>query len=200
MARIRNNRFATVICIIFATTFFVNLALSWDGNFANIVLNGGGKLVDDLGVSWDNLFGKLQIYRLITYGYLHPTIWHLAANAFALWCIGFFIEKELNAILVILIYHVGLIVPCIAFLLLFPNGYLYGASPAIFCLLGLMTMWFLKDHSILQEYKRLPGSRYLLAYMVLSNFLGLGTFIVHLAGFCTGMVIGSGVKRGKIRK
>ena len=197
MNKIRNNRFAITISVILVAVFLVNLVLSRNYNLIMISLTGGGELVDLLGASRGDFSNELQLYRLVTYGYLHPTIWHLAANVYALWCVGLFIEKELSEILLFLIYHVGLIVSCILFLLIFPNGYMYGASPAIFCFLGIMVMWLIKDRTLLIEYKRLRGNRYLLCYMIISNFLSLGTFVVHLTGFCTGLLIGLVVKRKK---
>lgn len=195
MGKFRSNIFATVISIILVAVFFANLVLSRDCNLIMIMLTGGGRLVDFLGASRDNLIVDQQLYRLISYGYLHPAIWHLMANVYALWYACSFIEKELNRISIILIYHVGLIVPCAIFLLIFPKGYMYGASPAIFCFLGMMAMWLIKDRSLLDEYKRLRGYRYLLCYLIISNLLSLGTFVVHLTGFCVGMLLGLVVKR-----
>lgn len=195
MNKIRNNRFAAMISVILVAVFLANLVLSRNLNLIMISLTGGGNLVDFLGASRGNLFNDRQYYRLITYGYLHPTIWHLAVNVFALWYVGLFIEKELSKIFIILIYHVGLVVSCIAFLLIFPNGYMYGASPAIFCFLGIMAMWLIKDRTLFIEYERLRGNRYLLCYMIVSNFLSLGTFVVHVTGFCVGLLIGLIVKR-----
>lgn len=200
MDKIRNNKFATTISVIVAAVFIANLVLSRGFNLLMISLTGGGRLVDFLAASRSDLINIPQCYRLITYGYLHPTIWHLAINICALWYVGLFIEKELSKKLIFFIYHVGLIVPVIVFSLIFPDGYMYGASPAIFCFLGIMVMWLIKDRTIFSEYKSLRGSRYLLCYMILSNFLSLGTFVVHLAGFCTGLFIGIIVKPGYLRK
>ena len=110
---------------------------------------------------------------------------------------GSFFEKTLSKIFIFLIYHVGLIVPGIVYMLVFHNGYMYGASPAVFCFLGIMVIWLIKDRTLLSEYKKLRGNRYLLCYMIISNFLSLGTFVVHFAGFCTGLLIGLVVKKNK---
>ncbi|SDB59259.1 Membrane associated serine protease, rhomboid family [Butyrivibrio sp. INlla16] len=195
MSKICKNSFAAVISIIFVAVFLVNLVLSRKYNLIMIAFTGGGKLVDLLGASQETLFNKRELYRLVTYGYLHPTVWHLAANVYALWYVGLYIEKKLSKPFICLIYHVGLFVSGAVFLLIFPNGYMYGASPAIFCFLGLMAMWFIRDSSLLHEYKELCGNRYLLFYMILSNFLGLGTFVVHLTGFCVGLLLGFVVKK-----
>ena len=66
--------------------------------------------------------------------------------------------------------------------------------------IDVVRIQLVKDRTIFSEYKSLRGSRYLLCYMILSNFLSLGTFVVHLAGFCTGLFIGIIVKPGYLRK
>ena len=197
MFRIRGNSFAKIVSIIALLIFLLNLILSRDYNIVMIMLTGGGKLIDSLGVSYDSLFKESQLYRSITYGYLHPAIWHLAVNVLALWYTGLYLEKVLNKVVIFLIYHAGLIIPCAVFVLLLSSDYMYGASPAIFCCLGMMTMWLIIDHSMLDEYKRIRGNRYLLAYMIISNFLGLGTFVIHLAGFCTGLLLGLFIRKNR---
>lgn len=185
----------SLLIIVWTAIFLVNLVLSLKFNIIMIILTGGGQLVDYLGVSRNDLFNMIQLYRLITYGYLHPAIWHLVVNAFALWYVCLFIEKELNKIFIVLIYHVSLVVSGIAFSLFFSDGYMYGASPAIFCFLGIMAMWVSRDKTLAEEYRRLRGNRYLLCYMIISNFLSMGTFVVHLTGFCLGLLLGLVVKK-----
>ncbi len=179
--------------------FLLNLIMSREYNTVMIILTGGGKLIDHLGVSYDSLFKEFQLYRSITYGYLHPAIWHLAVNALALWYTGLYLEKVLRKAVILFVYHAGLIISSVAYVLTFHGEYMYGASPAIFCCLGMMTTWLIKDYSVLYEYKKIKGFRYLLGYMIISNFLGLGTFVIHLAGFCTGLLLGLVVKR-KVKK
>ena len=192
------NRFAIVVITIMVSLFIINTAFSMDCNLIMIILTGGGKLVDVLGASYYTVYEKFQMYRLISYGYMQPTIWHLLANVYALWYVGLYLEKNIGMIRLFIVYHVGMIIACAAFFLFFPNGYMYGASPAIFCCLGLMATWAVKDRLLLSEYKSHRGSRYLICYFVISNFVGLGTFIVHLLGFCVGMVLGIFGKKEKI--
>ena len=197
MVKIRNNSFAAAVIIILVAVFLINLILLRDCNRFMIMMTGGGKLIDSLGASRASVFEDLQLHRLITYGYLHPAIWHLTANVFALWYTCLYLEKVLGRICIVLIYHVALIISCAVFLLIFHDGYMYGASPAIFCFLGMMAAWLMKDRALLDDYKRMAGNRYLFCYMILSNFLSLGTLVVHLAGFCLGLLVGLVVKRKK---
>ena len=197
MVKIRNNSFAAAGIIILVAVFLINLFLSRDYNLFMIMLTGGGRMINSLGASHACVFEDLQLHRLITYGYLHPTVWHLAANVLALWYTCLYLEKVLSRISIALIYHLALIISCTVFLLIFHDGYMYGASPAIFCFLGMMAAWLIKDRALLDDYKGIEGNRYLFCYMILSNFLSLGTFVVHLAGFCLGLLVGFVVKRKK---
>lgn len=183
------------VIAVMAVLFILNPILSSNCDPLMIILTGGGKLVDYLGAAYDTVYEDFQIYRLITYGYFQPAVWHLLANAFALWYVGLYMEKVISSLRFIIIYHIGLIVSCAVFLLLFPNGLMYGASPAIFCFFGMMALWLIKDRALLDEYKNIKGSRYLLCVAVISNFLSIGTFVVHVLGFCVGILIGFVVKR-----
>ena len=94
MNKIRDNSYATVISVILVAVFLVNLVLSRNYNWVMISLTGGGRLVDLIGISRSNVFDEQQYYRILTYGYLHPAIWHLAVNVCALWYVGLFLRKH----------------------------------------------------------------------------------------------------------
>ncbi len=193
--KIRNNCFAVIAVAVMAIVLIVNTVISSDCNRLMILLTGGGRLVDHMGATHADLYGNLELWRLVSYGYLQPAIWHFAANALALWYVGLYLEKKIGLVRFLAVYHVGMIAACAVFLLIFPKGCMYGASPAVFCCLGMMVVWVLKDRRLAEEYKNLRGSRYLLGYMILSNFLSAGTFVVHLLGFCAGLIFGLVVKR-----
>lgn len=197
MKKIRHNMFAAAAGFAMTVIFVVNLVISRDCNRLMVMLTGGGRLVDFMGASAPAVIKSRQIFRLITYGYLHPAIWHLAANVFALRCIGAYMQKTIGTVRLIVVYHFGLIAAGAAFLLLFPKGIMYGASPAIYCCLGMMAMWILRDRSLSENVRNLRGSRYLLWYLILANFLGLATFAVHVLGFITGLLLGLIVHPGK---
>ncbi len=194
MKKICHNKFAVAAGVAMVVIFIINLVISQDCNRLMVMLTGGGKLVDFMGATPDAVYKSEQIFRLITYGYLHPAIWHLIANVCALWFVGAYMQKVIGTFRLVLVYHLGLITACAIFLLIFLDGLMYGASPAIYCCLGMMATWLLRDRSLLETYRNLQGSRYLLCYLVLANFLGLATFVVHLLGFCVGLLLGFGVR------
>lgn len=180
-----------IMCII----FLMNFILSSEYNLLWILLSGGGNIIDYLGESYKTVFSNFQLYRLITYGYTQTAIWHLSANVFGLWYVGIYLEKRIGIIQLVLVYHIGLIIAGITIFVFYPNSFNYGASPAIFACLGVLVNWLIRNRTIWNEYKTQKGFHFLLYYFVLSNFLGIYTFVIHLLGFCTGFLLGFVVKK-----
>lgn len=186
--------FSQIAIVIMCIVFIINLILSRDCNLFWILLSGGGNIVDHLGGSYATVFEDFQLYRLITYGYTQTAIWHLAANVLGLWYVGRYLEKKIGIMRFIFVYHVGLVIAGTAILFFYPNIFNYGASPAIFACLGLPANWLIRKRDLWNEYRSQKGFYYLLYYFVLSNFLGVRTLLFHLFGFCTGFLLGFGMK------
>lgn len=188
--KIKSYRFSQVAIVIMSIIFIWNLFLSRDCNLLWVILSGGGEIIDYLGASYKTVFEDLQLYRLVTYGYTQTAIGHLLANAFALWYVGMYLEKKIGGMKFILIYHLGAIVAGSAMLIIMPNSFNYGASPAIFACLGVLANWLIRKRKLWDEYKSQRGFQYLLCYFVLSNFLGISTALIHLLGLSTGFFLG----------
>ena len=73
-------------------------------------------------------------YRIITSGFLHSGLLHLAFNMYALWMIGNMLEPALGRLRFGIIYLGGLIAGSLGALVLEPNSLAVGASGAIFAL------------------------------------------------------------------
>ena len=119
---------------------------------------------------------------------------HLLANLLGLWYVGLYFEKKIGTIWFVLVYHIGLIFAGIILIVLYPSGYQYGASPAIFACIGVLANWLVKNRELWDEYKLQKGFYYLMAYFVLSNMLGVSTLIFHFMGFVVGFLLGFMVK------
>lgn len=195
-AKTHSFRYAAIIvmCII----FLLNLILSSEYNLLWILLSGGGNIIDYLGESYQTVFVNFQLYRLITYGYTQTAIWHLLANIFGLWYVEIYLEKKIGIIQFVAVYHIGLIIAGITISAFYPNSFNYGASPAIFACLGVLANWLIRNRIMWNEYKSQKGFYFLLYYFVLSNFLSIHTFVIHLLGFCTGFFLGFVVKKKTI--
>lgn len=190
MKIIKTYKFSWMAIIIMCIVFIVNLILSRDYNLLWILLSGGGDIVDSLGISYTAVFKNFQLYRLLTYGYTQTAIWHLLANVLGVWYIGLYLEKKMGTIRFMLVYHVELVIAGVAILGVYPDCFSYGASPAIFAYLGILSNWLMRKKDLWNEYKVQKGFSFLLYYFVLSNFLGIHTLLFHLFGFCTGFLLG----------
>lgn len=186
--------FSQIAIVIMCAIFIINLILSRDCNLFWILLSGGGSIVDHFGGSYATVFKDFQLYRLITYGYTQTAIWHLAANVLGLWYVGSYLKKMIGIMRFIFVYHIGLIIAGAAILFFYPDDFNYGASPAIFACLGLLVNWLIRKRDLWNEYRSQKGFYYLLYYFVLSNFIGVRTLLFHLFGFCTGFLLGFGMK------
>lgn len=195
MKRTMTNRLTQIIIGIMSIIFIINLIISQDFNLLWIVLSGGGYIVDYLGASYTTVFEEFQVYRLITCGYTQTAIWHLLANVLGLWYVGKYLEKRIGSIQFVLVFHIGLVVASVAILGFCPDGFNYGASPAIFTCLGILANWLIRNRGLWYEYKEQRGFYFLLYYFVLSNLLGRCTFIIHLFGFGIGFLLGFVVKK-----
>jgi len=194
----KTNRFGLFAITIMCFIFIINLILSRDGNLMWIVFSGGGCIVDYLGDTYTAVFEEIQVYRLITYGYTQTAIWHLLVNVLSLWYIGIYFEKQIGIKWFVFVYHAGLIFAGITIFLFYPNSMNCGASPGIFTYFGVGVNWLIRKRDMWKEYKKQKGFYFLLFYLVLSNFVGICTFVIHALGFCIGFFLGFIVKNNKM--
>lgn len=191
--KVNSNRFSQIAIVIMIIIFVANLLMS-DYNLLEIFISGGGNVVNYTSVSYPSVFKNFQLFRLVTYGYTQTSAWHLAANIYGLWDVSLYLEKKIGTIRFVIVYHIGLIVAGIILIVLYPNGLHYGASPAIFACIGVLTNWLVRDRKLWSEYKSQKGFRYLINYFVLSNILGICTLVFHLLGFVVGFLLGFIIK------
>jgi membrane associated rhomboid family serine protease len=80
--------------------------------------------------------GDGEPYRIITSGFLHAGVLHLAMNMWALWILGQMVENVGGRVRFALVYGVALVGGSFGALLLSPGSLTVGASGAIFGLMG----------------------------------------------------------------
>ena len=90
-----------------------------------------GQVVPGIGVA------EGQWYRLITAGFLHSGLWHIALNMLALWWLGQQLEPMLGRVKFAVVYGTSLLAGSLGVLLVSPHDLTVGASGAIFGLLGV---------------------------------------------------------------
>ena len=112
------------------------------GVFLLTLADGGqadniGRSVLDKYALWGPYVDKdHEWYRIITAGFLHNGLLHLAFNMWALWVIGNMLEPALGRLRFGIIYSGGLIAGSLGALVLEPSQPVVGASGAIFALFG----------------------------------------------------------------
>jgi len=99
----------------------------------------------DLGLSEVFLTRNDEWYRLITSGFLHFGIIHIAFNMLLLFQLGQLLEPILGRVRFGLLYVAALLGGSTGVLLLQPNSFAGGASGAVFGLLGAAAAWQLRQ-------------------------------------------------------
>ena len=85
------------------------------------------------------LFGPLvpsEPWRLVTSGFLHAGIIHIAFNMYALWVLGRILEPAIGRLRFGLVYGASMLTGALGVVLLSPTDVTVGASGAIFGLMG----------------------------------------------------------------
>jgi membrane associated rhomboid family serine protease len=132
----RRNPVTITLIAINALILFVELAQGvgvWGGGTSSIVTKGGlyGPAVAN-GETW----------RLVTSGFIHAGIVHVAVNMWVLWILGTVFESYVGSRRMILVYSVSLLWAAAGALVLSPGALTVGASGAIFGLMGAMVVMF----------------------------------------------------------
>ncbi len=189
--RLRGTRILTTFfIIIMIAVFLINLLISSQCNRFWVAISGGGNLTEYMQLSREDVFGKMQLYRLATYGFLQTSIIHLLANIIALWYIGGFFEEYVGRLKYIIVFTLGLIIPGILLLLIYPNAHIYGASPAIYTCIGMLVNQALRHKDLSRLFKCQSGYRYIVGYFFLGNLPGVCTLVFHFLGFVVGLILG----------
>ncbi len=172
---------ATITLLALIASFFVFGQLLPGKRMSNDVLALGELL------PWHDLHGEW--WRLVSAGFLHASITHVALNGASLWFIGQLCERAYGWLRFSGIYVVALIVGNLASAVLVPQPAV-GASGAIFGLLGaLMATLWLHRQSVSSSVTQ-SLLRWAVTITVLNVGFGLVTpsvdMVAHVAGFASG--------------
>jgi membrane associated rhomboid family serine protease len=103
-------------------------------------LSGSGDLIRDGGINAFAIEVNGEWWRIVTAGFLHAGVIHLAFNMFALYVLGSLLEPAVGTARFLGIYFVSLLAGSLGALILSPNDLTVGASGAVF---GLMAAAFI---------------------------------------------------------
>jgi membrane associated rhomboid family serine protease len=111
--------------------------IAWLGMLASgAPINGVGGSVYQHGALYGPLVADGEWWRIITGGFLHAGILHIAFNMYFLYFLGTILEPMIGRLRFALIYVVALVGGSFGALLLSPNTPTVGASGAVFGLMG----------------------------------------------------------------
>jgi membrane associated rhomboid family serine protease len=112
----------------------INVVLGLGSIFGGNVGTSGGDLTDAFELSRAQLADG-ELYRLLTNGFVHRGLFHLATNMLALWILGTMLEPAIGRVRFALIYFVSLFCGSLG-ILLYSGDASAGASGAVFGLMG----------------------------------------------------------------
>ncbi len=130
-ASIRRDPQLTYALIAINVIAFVAMAAGGGG----FVSRGGGDVFQN-GALAAVFVADGEWWRIITAGFLHAGLLHLAFNMYFLWYLGNLMEPEIGKLRFAAIYFVSLIGGSFGALLLSPNAFTVGASGAVFGMMG----------------------------------------------------------------
>ena len=153
---------------------------------ANELMNDGGLIARFRGVPVG--VGDGEWYRLITAGFLHYGIIHLAFNMYAFYVLGGMLERTVGRVQLGLVFFVSILGGSVGALLLSPDVLTVGASGGIYGLMGaVLALGRARGISIRQS----PVFGILIINLLFT--LGLSRYISvggHLGGLAAGFVAG----------
>jgi membrane associated rhomboid family serine protease len=127
-------------------------------------------------------------YRLVTSGFLHVNVIHLAFNMFALYQLGLLLEPAFGRLKFAVVYGVSLLVGSLGVIITEPHGLTMGASGAVFGLMGFAFM-ALRARGI-DPFSTSLGTTIVLNLIItftLSNYISVGG---HVGGLIGGGICG----------
>jgi membrane associated rhomboid family serine protease len=96
---------------------------------------GGSKIILH-GALYGPFVAGGDYWRLVTSGFLHFNLWHIAFNMYALYILGTMLEPAIGHVKFALIYFVALLAGSFGALVVNPHSLTVGASGAVFGLFG----------------------------------------------------------------
>ena len=171
-----------ILIAVNVAIFVLGIALSGgDG-----VMDGASRMLYDFGLAAPFIYDG-ELYRLVTSGFLHAGIIHLAMNMWVLWIFGQAMEQMGSRQKFATVYGLSLLSGALGALLIDPDKLTVGASGAIFGLAGALML--------AQRARGVPLSRSpLLMFLVINAVISVSipgiSFGGHMGGFLGGALAG----------
>lgn len=167
--------------------------------FAGMVLTSGS-LIDFSGqtlVRWGGNYGPWTLtgdyWRLVTAGFVHGGLIHIAFNMWCLWSLGQLAEKLFGSSVTAAVYVLTGVGGSMLSIWWNPGRLEIGASGAIFGLAGAILSGIKFGHVSVSSWQRRSIFSSLMFFIIFNFAIGLGPGIdnmCHLGGFLSGLVFG----------
>lgn len=167
--------------------------------FAGMVLTGGaimGFSGQDL-VRWGGNYGPLTLsgdyWRLITAGFVHGNLMHIAFNMWALWSLGQLSEKLFGSWVTAAVYLLTGVGGSLLSSFMHPERLEIGASGAVFGIAGAILSGVKFGNVSLSSWQKRSITSSLIFFAGFNLFIGLAPGIdnwCHIGGFVTGLIFG----------
>lgn len=157
---------------------------------SGMVLAGSFPIINmsNLSLNYKSIVEDLELWRLITYTFVHGDLIHLIMNMLSLWILGKFIMELYIRKWTLLAYLIGGIFSGLFVVSLQHNVALIGASGALYTWFGLIFYFTIKNR------KQLPNQFvnsifFVIAINVLISLTPGVSALGHLSGFVMGVLI-----------
>jgi membrane associated rhomboid family serine protease len=188
--------------LIGANILFFILQIATGFPLAVFPSSGAAGWVSQHGVFFGPAIAHGDYWRVVTPGFLHLGIIHIALNMYLLYILGRMLEPELGSIQMVAVYFTSLIAGSLGAMILEPGTPSAGASGAIFGLMG-MALVVARARQIRDAFQQI-GILIVLNLVITFGYSGVSKG-AHLGGLIGGALCGLvlfelGEKRGLLGK
>ena len=151
-----------------------------------VATRGGGSVIDN-GALFGPDIANGEYWRLVTSGFLHAGLIHIAFNMYLLYILGTLLEPAIGRARFLVLYFTSLLGGSLGALLVSPNSLTVGASGAVFGLMGGAVV-IMRARGFDPMASGIPA---LIALNLLITFVFPGIAIGgHIGGLVAGVIAG----------
>lgn len=180
-------REAPVTAGLIALSVLVFLAQIATGYPLGVFPQGGGGWVTEQGLLFAPAIAGGEWWRVLTPGFLHLGLLHIAMNMYLLYILGRMLEPELGPVQMLAVYVTSLLAGSLGAILLEPSVPSAGASGAIFGLMG-MALVIARSRRLGEAVKQI-GVLVVINLVITFGYSGISKG-AHLGGLIGGALCG----------
>ena len=137
--KVKTIRSVTATPIVTQALIVINILVYIAESAGGSSLSGGGGSVLSRGALYGPaIVHQHEYYRLLTSGFMHYSVLHIAFNMFFLYIMGQMLEPAIGSVNFAAVYFASLLAGSFGALLFQPDAYTVGASGACFGVLGAL--------------------------------------------------------------